>query len=111
MSVALFAGLRVRDLDLAQPWYERLLGAPSSFPNETEVVWTLAEGRHVYIEEDPQLAGDGLVTVFVEDLEAVLSEIAGRGLEPAHHETYDNGVHKAVFVDPDGNQIGYGGAP
>jgi len=26
-------------------------------------------------------------------------------------ETYANGVRKAIFRDPDGNQIGFGGAP
>ncbi|HCT78591.1 MAG TPA: glyoxalase, partial [Micromonosporaceae bacterium] len=36
---------------------------------------------------------------------------AERGLEPAERETYDNGVRKATFRDPDGNEIGLGGAP
>jgi hypothetical protein len=40
MTVALFAGIRVRDLTAARAWYERLLGEPSFFPNATEVVWT-----------------------------------------------------------------------
>jgi hypothetical protein len=29
MTVALFAGIRVRDLTAARAWYERLLGEPS----------------------------------------------------------------------------------
>lgn len=45
MTVALFAGIRVRDVTAARAWYERLLGEPSFFPNATEVVWTLAVGR------------------------------------------------------------------
>jgi hypothetical protein len=36
---------------------------------------------------------------------------ADRGLEPTKRETYSNGVRKATYVDPDGNEIGYGGAP
>jgi len=32
------------------------------------------------------------------------------GLEPAERETYANGVRKATFRDPDGNEIGFGGA-
>src|SRR6202020_856718 len=32
MSLHLFAGLRVRDLQAARPWYERLLGEPTFFP-------------------------------------------------------------------------------
>ena len=45
MTVALFAGVRVRVVTAVRAWYERLLGAPSFFPNATEVVWTLADDR------------------------------------------------------------------
>lgn len=38
MTIALFAGIRVRDLTAARAWYERLLGEPAFFPNATEVV-------------------------------------------------------------------------
>jgi hypothetical protein len=111
VTVELFAGLRVRDVLAARPWYERLLGEPSFFPNATEVVWTLAEQRSVYIEEDARRAGDGLVTVIVDDLDAVVAEIAARGLEPAERETYSNGVRKVTYRDDDGNEIGFGGLP
>jgi catechol 2,3-dioxygenase-like lactoylglutathione lyase family enzyme len=111
MSVELFAGIRVRDLTAARAWYERLLGEPSFFPNATEVVWTLADGRSLYIEENPGGAGGALITVFVDDLDARIAEIGSRGLEPAERETYSNGVRKATFRDDDGNEIGFGGGP
>jgi hypothetical protein len=111
MTVALFAGIRVRDLTAARAWYERLLGEPSFFPNATEIVWTLADDRSLYIEEDPRRAGSGLITVFVDDLDAIISEISSRGLEPAERETYSNGVGKATYRDDDGNEIGFGGPP
>lgn len=38
-----------------------------------------------------------------------VAAIAGRGLEPA--VTYSNGVRKALYRDPDGNELGFGGAP
>jgi hypothetical protein len=88
MTVSLFAGIRVRDVTAARAWYERLLGEPSFFPNATEVVWTLGDGRSLYIEEDPGRAGGALITVFIDDLDAVISEIGSRGLEPAGRETY-----------------------
>jgi len=109
MSPALFAGIRVRDLAAAAAWYQRLLGAPAFSPNAVEVVWTVAEDRFVYIEEDPARAGSGLITVFVDDLDAVLAEIGSRDLEPAEVETYSNGVRKATFRDDDGNEVGFGG--
>jgi hypothetical protein len=110
VTVALFAGIRVRDLNAARAWYERLLGEPSFFPNATEIVWTVAENRSLYIEEDPRRAGCGLVTFFVDDLDAAIAEIAARGLEPAERETYSNGVSKATYRDDDGNEVGFGGA-
>jgi hypothetical protein len=111
MGLALFAGIRVRQFAAARAWYERLLGDPSFFPHATEAVWTVADHRFVYINEDPERAGSALVTVFVDDLDAVVAEIAARGLEPAENETYSNGVRKATYRDPDGNEIGFGGPP
>jgi catechol 2,3-dioxygenase-like lactoylglutathione lyase family enzyme len=110
MTIALFAGIRVRDLTTARPWYEQLLGEPAFFPNDTEVVWTVAEERSVYIQQDPDRAGDALVTLFVDDLDAWIAEIASRGLEPAERETYDNGVRKVTYRDDDGNEVGFGGS-
>jgi catechol 2,3-dioxygenase-like lactoylglutathione lyase family enzyme len=111
MSVHLFAGLRVRDFAAARAWYERLLGEPTFFPHATEAVWTVAEDRSVYIVEAAESAGNGVVTVFVDDLDSHLAAIAARGLRPDETETYANGVRKAVYRDPDGNEVGLGGAP
>jgi catechol 2,3-dioxygenase-like lactoylglutathione lyase family enzyme len=112
MTLDLFAGVPVRDYAAAVAWYERLLGAPPSFlPNDVEAVWELAEHRYVYLVVRPAHAGHALHTVFVGDLDARLADIAGRGLEPVERETYDNGVRKVTFRDPDGNEIGFGGGP
>ena len=108
----LFAGIRVADIDAAQGWYERLLGKPPSFwPHATEAVWELADHRHLYILEDADAPGGGLITIFIEgDLDAHVADIAARGVEAAERETYSNGVQKATYRDPDGNEIGFGGA-
>jgi catechol 2,3-dioxygenase-like lactoylglutathione lyase family enzyme len=111
MSLALFAGIRVRDFAVARRWYERLLGEPSFFPHATEAVWTLADERSVYIVEDADRAGHGVVTIFVDDLDAVVAEVEARGLEPDERLTYSNGVRKTLYRDPDGNEVGFGGAP
>ncbi|MEU7029077.1 VOC family protein [Streptomyces sp. SBR177] len=108
----LFAGIAVSDYAAAVAWYERLLGAPPSFlPNDTEAVWELAEHRSLYIEHRPGHAGHAMHTLFVDDFDTVIGDIAARGLRPAQRETYANGVRKATFRDPDGNEIGFGGAP
>ena len=111
MPLHLFAGLRVSDFAAALAWYERLLGEPSFLPHATEAVWTLAEDRSVYVVQDADRAGQGVLLAFVEDLDAQVAEIAARGLAPDERETYANGVRKAVFRDPDGNEVGFGGAP
>jgi hypothetical protein len=111
MSLHLFAGLRVRDFRSAQPWYERLLGEPTFFPHATEAVWTLAEDRSVYVVEHADGAGSSVVTIFLDDLDAHIAAIAARGLEPDERETYSNGVRKVLYRDPDGNELGFGGAP
>jgi catechol 2,3-dioxygenase-like lactoylglutathione lyase family enzyme len=111
MALTLFAGLPVRDFAAARPWYEQLLGEPSFYPHETEAVWMLADERAVYIVQDADRAGHGLVTMFVDDLDAAVGEIATRGLAPDERETYANGVRKVLYHDPDGNEIGFAGAP
>jgi hypothetical protein len=110
MSLDLFAGNRVSDFETAKAWYERLLGSPPSFlPHDTEAVWELADHRFLYILEDREGAGRSLHLMFVEDLDAVVAEIAARGIEPDERETYPGKARKAIYHDPDGNEISYGG--
>jgi hypothetical protein len=111
-SLDLFAGIPVDDFATALAWYEQLFGsAPAFFPNDIEAVWQLAESRWVYIKRLPERAGHAEHTVFVDDLDDRVAGIAGRGLEPAERETYDNGVRKIVYRDPEGNELGFGGGP
>jgi hypothetical protein len=89
-----------------------LLGSPPSFfPNDTGAVWELAEHRSVYIVQRPEHAGYAMHTIIVDDLDALMAEIAQRGVEQAKQETYSNGVRKTTYADPDGNEIGFGGVP
>lgn len=100
----------MRDYQAARRWYERLLGEPTFFPHATEAVWTLAEDRSIYIVEHPEGAGNSVVTIFLDDLDAMVAEIASRGVEPDEHETYATGARKAFYLDPDGNELGFAGA-
>jgi catechol 2,3-dioxygenase-like lactoylglutathione lyase family enzyme len=111
VTLDLFAGLPVSDYRRALAWYQRLLGSePAFLPNATEAVWELAEHRYLYIEELPERAGNALHTVFVDDLDERVESIGARGIEAASAETYENGVRKVIYRDPDGNEIGFGGA-
>jgi catechol 2,3-dioxygenase-like lactoylglutathione lyase family enzyme len=112
MNLDLFAGIPVADYAAALSWYKRLLGSePSFFPNDREAVWELAEHRYVYIVLRPEHAGHAVHLSFVDDLDALVAQIADRGLDPAERETLSNGVRKITYRDADGNEIGFGGAP
>ena len=112
MEQHLFAGVPVSDFGAAVAWYERLLGTPATFEaHETEWVWTLFEQASIYVERRPERAGRAMLTIFPDDYDRFIASAASRGLRPDTEETYENDVRKAVFHDPDGNEIGFGGAP
>ena len=117
---SLFAGLLVSDLSAAERWWTAALGtAPLMRPNDTEVVWEVGSGAYVYVDAalDGRTPGQGEVTVFLEDgedgedLEARVATIAAAGISPTLRETYDNGVRKVTYTDPDGNRLGLGAGP
>ena len=111
MPLALFAGIRVSHYETAKAWYERLLGSePSFIAHATEAVWELAEHRSIFIEEEADGAGQALHTIFVDDLDTLVADIASRGIEPDERITYPGKARKAIYRDPDGNEIGFGGA-
>lgn len=106
----LFAGLAVSDIAVARGWYERLFGRePDLVPHDREVAWQLAEAGWIYVIEDPEHAGGGLITLVVEDLDAELTPLRDRGVDV---ELMTEGrVRKAVVTDPDGNTIAWGQPP
>jgi hypothetical protein len=107
MTIDLYAGIPVNDYTAALAWYERLLGSPPTFlPSDIEALWELAQHRYI---ERPEHAGHAMHTIIVDDLDALVAQIADRGLEPTKQETYSNGVRKVIYCDPDGNEIGFGG--
>ncbi len=111
MTVDLFAGIRVSDYETAKRWYERLLGEePSFIAHATEAVWELAEHRSLFIVQDVEGAGRAIHTIFLDDLDARVADIASRGIEPDELVTYPGKARKAIYRDADGNEIGFGGA-
>ena len=104
MTIVLFTGVPVADLGAALPWHEAFHGRePEMRPHEREVCWRVAEAGWVYVVEDPERAGRGLVTIIVSDLDERLETLAGRGLVPA--ETEMTSPRKVTFVDADGNRL------
>lgn len=95
---------------LRSPGTCNLLGESSFVAHDTEEAWELAQNRSIAVEEQPENAGHGAVSVFVDDLDAVIDGIVGRGIEPTKREGYGNGVRKVTFRHPDGDEIASGGA-
>jgi hypothetical protein len=111
VALDLFAVIPVSDYEAARPWYERLLGGePTFIAHATEAVWELAEHRYLVIDEDPQRAGHAIPTIMVDDLDALVGDIASRGVEPDERVTYPGKARKAIYRDADGNEIAFGGA-
>lgn len=104
----MFAGIPVAELAAGLDWWERLLGRPPDMrPNESEVVWQLTESSSVYVVEDPERAGRGLITLFVGDLDALLAGMAERGIEAGPVGTKP-GVRVTTVADPEGNRVQLG---
>jgi catechol 2,3-dioxygenase-like lactoylglutathione lyase family enzyme len=88
--------LPVASLEAALGWYERFLGRPPDLrPNATEACWRFAEGRWVYVMEEPERAGGGLVTLLLDDA----SGFEGLDYSPV------GGMESAWVTDPDGNRL------
>jgi catechol 2,3-dioxygenase-like lactoylglutathione lyase family enzyme len=93
----LFAGIPVADYAAARPWYERFFGRePDMLPHDHEAVWKLTESAWVYVVEDAERAGKGLVTIFVDDLAAWTDQTADHSIP---------GMRRAEIQDADGNRI------
>lgn len=112
VTIDSFAGFPVTDYHAAKDWYELLLGQPPALlPNDIEAVWELAEHRYLFIKVLPKDAGHAFNLFFLSDLDTFVNQVAERGLKPHKKERLSNGVRRVVYKDPDGNEVGFGGAP
>jgi catechol 2,3-dioxygenase-like lactoylglutathione lyase family enzyme len=100
-----FAGIPVSDLHIGLAWWELLLGRPPDMhPNDNEACWQLTESSWIYVVGDTERAGNGLITVFVDDLQEFLGGVGARGI-PVGEVTEKPGVLRTEITDPDGNAI------
>jgi hypothetical protein len=68
-------------------------------------MWRVAETAWLYVVVDSARAGNGLVALSVADLEATLTELAGRNITPERVEVVGHGERKATVLDPNGNVV------
>jgi catechol 2,3-dioxygenase-like lactoylglutathione lyase family enzyme len=100
-----FAGLAVVNFADAYDWYTRLLGRPADmFPHDGEAVWRLTPDCSIYVVQDAERAGSGLVTIALDDLDA--HETRLRQGELAFTERADGTAPRRLVVrDIDGNLL------
>ena len=100
-----FAGLPVADYAAAYEWYVHLFGrAADIFPHETEAVWRLTPSGAIYVVQDPERAGSGLLTVALDDLDAHERRLRQVGLAFAEL-TAGDAPRRLVVNDLDGNTL------
>jgi len=105
---ALFASVPVADLRIARTWYQSLFGREADIvPNASEVMWRVTEDGWLYIIEDPDRAGQTVVTIAVDDLDRLVSELASRGISSGPIEPVGDAGRKAQTPDLDGNMISW----
>lgn len=102
----LLAVLPVADIEVSRPWFTALFGRPEdNNPMPTLIEWQVLPGAWLQVFCDESRAGSGLFNLAVDDLEAALTGLRARGLEPGEVVEATRGVRLSAFTDPDGNTI------
>lgn len=104
--INILAGIASSDLARSRGWWTRLLGRePDAVPMPSDVEWHFASGA-IQLVDDAENAGHSSVTLGVDDVDAELAAIAGRGLEVPEAQTVPSGQFRiALLKDPDGNTV------
>ncbi|NGO70343.1 VOC family protein [Streptomyces sp. SB3404] len=96
----------VGDIDSAVAWYERLLGRPADArPMAGLADWHVSPSGWIQVFHSPEHAGASLLNLVVDDLDAELSELSGRGITAGPVQPGSRNVRFAAVHDPDGNRV------
>jgi catechol 2,3-dioxygenase-like lactoylglutathione lyase family enzyme len=101
----IYTSLLTSDLDAAEVWYTKLLGRrPDYRPMDTLVQWELFDPGGLMLSNSDEIAGKGVMFLYVDDLSAERRRLEGHGIAldddiPGDYSTL------AQLRDPDGNLI------
>ena len=96
----------VSDVEESGAWYVRLFGRePDNRPMDGLIEWRVTGTGWVQVTKDSGRAGTALLNFAVDDLNAHLTELRGRGIEPGNAQPVSKGVQLSPINDPDGNTI------
>lgn len=104
----LMAVFPVFDVDIARPFYERLLGRPADNHPDSRMIWILNESSYFQVSFDPIRAGSTRLGIVANvlgldrySMDTVVAELRRRGVDAQAHA--DN--KHCDITDPDGNHI------
>lgn len=98
--------VRVANLEAGVAWYQALFGrAPDRRPMEGLVGWQLTQGGGVQVYQAVEGAGAANVTFGVDDIDAHLADLAGRGIRAEAFDTPSGMFRLATIRDPSGNTV------
>ncbi len=104
-SQQIYIALFTADLTAAEDWYTKLLGrGPDHRPMETLVQWELFDQGGLMVSTSEEIAGRGVMFVYVDDLAAERRRLQGVGITLADDIAGDYST-LAQVRDPDGNLI------
>jgi predicted enzyme related to lactoylglutathione lyase len=101
----IYTALLTADFAAAEGWHTKLLGwGPDHRPMDTLVQWELFDQGGLMISSSNEIAGKGMMFVYVDDLAAERRRLRGLGIAlgddiPGEYSTL------AQLRDPDGNLI------
>jgi catechol 2,3-dioxygenase-like lactoylglutathione lyase family enzyme len=101
----IYTALLTADLAAAEGWYTKLLGRrPDNRPMDTQVQWELFDHAGLALSTDDEIAGRGVMFLYVEDLVAERGRLQALGIALGDDIKGDYST-LAQVRDPDGNLI------
>ena len=100
-----YTALLTADLAAAESWYTKLLGrGPDNRPMDTLVQWELFDHVGLALSTDKEIAGTGVMFVYVDDVTVERRRLHELGIELGDDIEGDYST-LAQVRDPDGNVI------
>ena len=101
----IYTALLTADLGAAEQWYSKLLGrGPDSRPMDTMVQWELFDQGGRVLSTDDEIAGRGVMFLYVDDVTAERRRLKGLGIMLGADIKGDYST-LAQVRDPDGNLL------
>lgn len=101
----IYPSLLVKDLSAAEGWYSKLLGrGPDYRPMPTLIQWELGDQGGLMVSSSEEIAGRGVLFLYVDDLAAERRRLDGVGIELGEDNEGDYST-LAQVCDPDGNRV------